>query len=198
MKIVLIIVGILFIGFLIFSYRSVPENVERAMVNEASVANSGDGDVKQRNNQVNEWSMVFTGYGPAGKSHDGTFAEQSFSYQELDENGLPKNGAVVFVMSSVNTGISGLDNHLCTDDFFDCETYPESKFIFDQINQVDEGNYQVTGNLTFKGVEKSVSFNLAKSENSYSGEFLLDTASFGFTKDVPVESEVLVKISFII
>lgn len=60
-------------------------------------------------------------------------------------------------MTSVDTGVAPRDNHLRTADFFDVEKYPEMTFKSTRIEK--NGNGMVlTGDLTMKGVTKSVSF----------------------------------------
>jgi polyisoprenoid-binding protein YceI len=57
--------------------------------------------------------------------------------------------------TSVDTGVSGRDNHLRTADFFDVKTYPEMTFRSTKVEKKGKG-WIVTGDLTMKGVTKSV------------------------------------------
>ena len=59
------------------------------------------------------------------------------------------------MMTSVDTGVSGRDNHLSTADFFDVKTYPEMTFRSTKVEKKGKG-WIVTGDLTMKGVTKSV------------------------------------------
>jgi polyisoprenoid-binding protein YceI len=51
----------------------------------------------------------------------------------------------------------GRDEHLRSADFFDVETYPEIRFVSSAIDEVDEGSYIVTGELTIRDMTKTVS-----------------------------------------
>lgn len=60
-------------------------------------------------------------------------------------------------MTSVDTGVAPRDQHLRTADFFEVEKYPDMTFKSTKI--VKNGDsWTVTGDLTLKGVTKSVSF----------------------------------------
>ena len=58
--------------------------------------------------------------------------------------------------SSIDTRNADRDGHLRSNDFFDMETYPEITFVSTRVERVDDENYQVTGDLTIKGVTKPV------------------------------------------
>lgn len=60
-------------------------------------------------------------------------------------------------MTSVDTGVAPRDNHLRTADFFDVEKFPEMTFKSTRIEKKGNGTV-LTGDLTMKGVTKSVSF----------------------------------------
>ncbi len=69
----------------------------------------------------------------------------------------PGKSAVEFSakMTSVDTGVTGRDNHLRTADFFEVEKYPEMTFKSTKVEKAG-ADWNVTGNLTMKGVTKSV------------------------------------------
>jgi polyisoprenoid-binding protein YceI len=60
-------------------------------------------------------------------------------------------------IDSVDTGIAGRDKHLKTADFFDAAKFPEMTFQSTRVEKKGK-NYMMTGDLTIKGVTKSVSF----------------------------------------
>lgn len=64
--------------------------------------------------------------------------------------------------TSIDTGVAGRDNHLRSKDFFEVETYPEVKFKSTKVEKKGS-QWIVTGDLTMKGVTKSVAmpFNIA-------------------------------------
>ncbi len=59
-------------------------------------------------------------------------------------------------MTSVDTGVSGRDGHLRTADIFDVEKFPEMTFKSTKVEKKGS-TWIVTGDLTMKGVTKSVS-----------------------------------------
>jgi polyisoprenoid-binding protein YceI len=60
-------------------------------------------------------------------------------------------------MTSVDTGVAGRDNHLRTADFFEVEKFPEMTFKSTKVEKKGK-QMMVTGDLTMKGVTKSVTF----------------------------------------
>jgi polyisoprenoid-binding protein YceI len=63
---------------------------------------------------------------------------------------------VTFQIASVNTGQKQRDEHLRTNDFFDAQTYPTGHFVSTSVKKVDDETYELTGDLTLKGVTKPV------------------------------------------
>ncbi|WP_194775815.1 YceI family protein [Pararhodonellum marinum] len=51
-----------------------------------------------------------------------------------------------------------LVDHLKSDDFFSVDNYPKSNFVITEAKSSNGTDYEVTGNLTIKGVTKPVSF----------------------------------------
>ena len=58
--------------------------------------------------------------------------------------------------NSIDTGDPRRDGHLKTADFFDTEKYPQITFQSTKIEPAGTDRYQVTGDLTIKGVSKPV------------------------------------------
>jgi polyisoprenoid-binding protein YceI len=58
--------------------------------------------------------------------------------------------------ASIDTRHPDRDAHLRSNDFFDMETYPEITFVSTSVQPVDDEHYQVTGDLTIKGVTNPV------------------------------------------
>jgi polyisoprenoid-binding protein YceI len=72
------------------------------------------------------------------------------------ENPAGSNLQLTIQAASIDTRNADRDGHLKGNDFFDMETYPEISFASTAVEQVDAENYRVTGDLTIKGVTKSV------------------------------------------
>ena len=58
--------------------------------------------------------------------------------------------------ASISTGNADRDGHLRSADFFDVETFPEIGFVATDVARVDAATWQVTGDLTIKGVTNPV------------------------------------------
>ena len=62
-------------------------------------------------------------------------------------------------LSSINTGQEQRDAHIKSADFFEVETYPTMTYRSTGI-RVEDGDYILDGDLTLKGVTKSVPLHL--------------------------------------
>ena len=80
---------------------------------------------------------------------------------DLDGNAEDLNGAAISFdidVKSITTNNEDRDNHLRSADFFDTETFPSIKFVATDIKKTDDGEYDVTGDITIKDVTKPVTF----------------------------------------
>ncbi|MSW64854.1 MAG: polyisoprenoid-binding protein, partial [Actinobacteria bacterium] len=57
---------------------------------------------------------------------------------------------------SLDTGQSDRDAHLRSADFLDVEQFPEITFVSTAVEQTDDDEYTVTGDVTIKGQTRSV------------------------------------------
>ncbi len=86
--------------------------------------------------------------------------------------------------ASIDTGIEQRDAHLKNSDFFDVDQFNEITFEGTEFRKVHaQGRYQLTGDLTMKGVKKPVS---------------LDVEAGGFIKDPWGSEKALFKVSGVI
>jgi polyisoprenoid-binding protein YceI len=76
---------------------------------------------------------------------------------DIAEDLSDSTATVIIETASVDTRSTDRDNHLRSADFFDVETYPEIRFVSSAIDEVDEGSYIVTGELTIRDMTKTVS-----------------------------------------
>ena len=63
---------------------------------------------------------------------------------------------VTIPLSSLNTNVKALDEHLKNADFFNAEKYPNITFKSTKVQAVGKNKYKITGNLTVKDVTKPV------------------------------------------
>lgn len=59
---------------------------------------------------------------------------------------------VTIKAASIDTRNADRDAHLRSNDFFDMDNYPEIGFVSTSVEALDDTTYQVTGDLTIKGV----------------------------------------------
>lgn len=85
--------------------------------------------------------------------------------------------------SSIDTRNADRDNHLRTNDFFDMDTYPTITFVSTAVAKTDDDEYAVTGDLTMRGVTKSITVDF-----EYAGAA---TDAFGFER-IGLEGKVVV------
>ncbi|WP_181276316.1 YceI family protein [Brevibacterium oceani] len=86
----------------------------------------------------------------------GAFNDVS-GFAGIAEDLADSTAAVIIQTASVDTRSEGRDEHLRSADFFDVETYPEIRFASSAIDEVDEGSFIVTGELTIRDMTKTVS-----------------------------------------
>jgi len=76
------------------------------------------------------------------------------------ENPTASHGSFTVDAASLNTGVEQRDGHLRSADFFDAETYPTISFASTSVDAKDGADYEVTGDLTVKGVTRPVTFDV--------------------------------------
>ena len=74
------------------------------------------------------------------------------------DNAKPANSSVnvTIPLSSLNTNVKVLDEHLLKADFFDAEKYPNITFKSTKVQALAQNKYKITGDLTIKNVTKPV------------------------------------------
>lgn len=89
----------------------------------------------------------------------GTFDSFSATFV-TGENPLDTQVTATALVESINTNQADRDGHLRTGDFFEAEKFPTINFVSTSVTAKDAaaGEFIVTGDLTIKGVTKSVEF----------------------------------------
>jgi polyisoprenoid-binding protein YceI len=89
----------------------------------------------------------------------GTFDSFSATFV-TGENPLDTKVSATAQVISINTNEANRDGHLRTNEFFDAEKFPTINFVSTSVRPKDasEGTFIVTGDLTIKGITKSVDF----------------------------------------
>ena len=85
-------------------------------------------------------------------------------------------------VNTINTGIDARDSHLKKEDYFDAAKFPAISFVSTNISGSNNG-YTVTGNLTIKGVTRTISFPFTVQNQAadiiLTGNFSLNRKDFG-------------------
>ena len=80
---------------------------------------------------------------------------------ELDEEDPTRSRAEVQIdVASIDTKEAQRDAHLRSPDFFDAEKHPRITFKSTSIERADDGHFHVTGELTIRGVTRSVTLDV--------------------------------------
>ncbi|QFG00546.1 polyisoprenoid-binding protein [Psychrobacillus glaciei] len=120
---------------------------------------------------------------------------------DLEGNSEDLSGASISFdidVKSITTNSEDRDNHLRSADFFDTETFPSIKFVATDIKKTDNGEYDVTGDITIKDVTKPVTFEVeygGKGTNpwgqevvAFSAETKLNRKEFGLVWNQALET----------
>ena len=132
------------------------------VVGASSMANTTEKETKEV--KAEESTVTWKAY-KFGGSHTGTVTLKSGALQ-FDGDKLV-GGEFVVNMATINTtDLEGeykdkLDGHLSSDDFFSTAANPTSKLIFTKGKSTGKNSYEVTGDLTIKGITKPVTFDVS-------------------------------------
>ena len=105
---------------------------------------------------------------------------------------------VTLKVASIDTRNAQRDGHLATNDFLDAETYPEIKFVSTSAKQVDEDNFEITGDLTIKGITQSITIPFAfegvavdpygQTRVGFDGSYTINRKDYGVTWNAALET----------
>ncbi len=134
---------------------------------EAADAVETNSDAEEASNglqvDVQNSQIDWTGAKLAGKTHTGTIELQGGTLTV--EDGQLSGGEFVINMGSIrNTDMDGdgaqkLAGHLMSADFFDSANFPTATFTIAEVAPAtdrEDASHMITGNLTMKGVTKSI------------------------------------------
>ncbi len=81
----------------------------------------------------------------------------------IDEEKLENSSVEISInANSVDTANEKRDQHLRSPDFFNVKQFPKIIFKSTKVKLAGEGKYEISGDLTFHGVTKSVTANATK------------------------------------
>jgi len=147
---------------------------EKAKVSEAKEVKTADKGKVMLVNTANS-QVGWLGYKPTGQ-HFG-YVQIAYGELMLDEGELVGGNFQIDMTAITNEDMEKEESkqkivrHLKSDDFFHVEEYPVAEFVISDViawqgGQVEEGEtgnlltptHEITGNLTIKGISKSISF----------------------------------------
>lgn len=88
----------------------------------------------------------------------GTFSDVEGTLTGSPDHFTEANIAFSIDVASINTNNEDRDNHLRSDDFFSVDEFPKMTFTSTSITQKDDDEYEITGDMTIKGVTKPATF----------------------------------------
>jgi len=122
-------------------------------------------DAQTKKIDVKRSSIEWVGKKVTG-AHNGTIAFESGSL--TFKNGKLTGGSFVVDMTSITvldlkagSGKEKLEGHLKADDFFGVDKHKKSTLVFKTIKETGKNLYDVTADLTIKGITKQVSFSFS-------------------------------------
>ena len=121
-----------------------------------------DGEKKTVNTETSK--VTWKAYKVTG-SHTGTVNLNSGELM-FDEGKLSGGEFEVDMTSLISTDLEGdykgkLEGHLKSDDFFSVATHPTAKLVFTKVMASGKNSYEVTGDLTIKGITKPVTLDVS-------------------------------------
>lgn len=144
-----------------------------------AIAGPIDGEKKEVNTDAS--TVTWKAYKVTG-SHTGTIDLKSGTLM-FDEGKLT-GGAFTVDMTTINTtDLEGdykakLDGHLHSDDFFSTASNPTSTLVFTKVEASGKNSYQVTGDLTIKGITKPVTFDVSVYGSKATATLKVDRAQY--------------------
>jgi polyisoprenoid-binding protein YceI len=101
----------------------------------------------------------------------------------FDESALTGGEFVVDMSSLAATDLEGenkqkLEGHLKSDDFFGVAEHATSTLVFTDIKAKGKNSYEVTGDLTIKGITKPVTFDVSVYGNKATASLKIDRAQY--------------------
>ncbi|MDF9798208.1 polyisoprenoid-binding protein YceI [Catalinimonas alkaloidigena] len=117
--------------------------------------------VESYNVDAEQSTLIWTGRKVTGE-HTGTI---NIKEGNLEVNGEKlEGGSFTIDMSTIeNADLEGeykgkLEGHLKSDDFFGVASHPTAQFVITQARAQENGQYEITGDLTIKNITNEVTF----------------------------------------
>lgn len=131
--------------------------------------------------KVTKSKVEWKGYKVTG-SHKGTVDLKSGAVV-IKDGGITGGSFEIDMSSLVCTDLEGgykdkLEGHLKSDDFFGVDKYPTAKLVITKYKKTGKNSYNLTGDLTLKGITKSVSFTASLYGSKATANLKIDRSKF--------------------
>ncbi len=138
-----------------------------------------EGEKKEVNSETSK--VTWKAYKVTG-SHTGTVDLKSGALL-FDGDKLTGGEFVVDMPTLISTDLEGeykgkLEGHLKSDDFFGVANHPTSKLVFTNVKASGKNSYEVTGDLTIKGITKPVTFDVSVYGSKATATLKVDRAQY--------------------
>ncbi len=116
-------------------------------------------------------------------SHTGTIDLKSGALI-FDGDKLTGGEFVVDMPTLISTDLEGdskgkLEGHLKSDDFFGVDNHAASNLVFTNVSSSGKNSYEVTGDLTIKGITKAVTFDVSIYGSKATATLKVDRTNYG-------------------
>jgi len=115
-------------------------------------------------------------------NHEGKFNDFSVTIETDKENPADLTKGTITVtaeVASIKTDSEGLDEHLQKEEFFDAANFPTVTFETTFITPVQDERFVLTGEMTAKGVTKTLSFEATITDKVLTATFDFPRKDFG-------------------
>lgn len=166
-------------SLLLFALLLSCNNQNQQNTEQVSTVNAED---SQYTIETSQSSITWTGRELSTSYHYGTINFLSGQFEV--SNGIILNGEFIVDMTSINNqDMEGdrkarLEGHLKSDDFFSVDSHPTALLSIQGSELISEGKWNVTANLTIKGITHPVDFEMTRSEQGWSANLVFDRSKY--------------------
>ncbi|WP_445382732.1 YceI family protein [Robiginitalea sp. IMCC43444] len=152
-----------------------------AMVFGTALAHTEPAEVEKKEVNAETSTVSWKAYKVTG-SHNGVVELKSGALM-FEDGALTGGEFVVDMTSLIATDLEGdskakLEGHLKSDDFFGVTSHPTSKLVFTEVKSTGKNSYEVTGDLTIKGITKPVTFDVSVYGSKATATMKVDRAQY--------------------
>lgn len=128
----------------------------------------------------------------------GSFNEFDGTVEIDGANPANSTARVTIKAASIDTRNTQRDEHLRGNDFLAMESYPEITFVSSRVRQTGEDSFELTGDLTIRGVTKPVTIPVSYEgaatdpfgnlRAGFEGSVTINRKDYGITWNAPLET----------